>query len=72
MNMDINFPNLHIYLEHVGKSIDLFGISIAYYGVIIALGMLLGVSLILYRAKADGTNPDASLDICLFTIIYNS
>ena len=70
MNMDINFPNLHIYLEHVGKSIDFFGISIAYYGVIIALGMLLGVSLILYRAKADGTNPDASLDICLFTIIF--
>ena len=43
MNMDINFPNLHIYLEHVGKNINVFGITIAYYGMIIALGMLLGV-----------------------------
>lgn len=51
MNMDINFPNLHIYLEHVGKNINVFGITIAYYGMIIALGMLLGVSLILHRAK---------------------
>lgn len=51
MNMDINFPNLHIYLEHVGKNINVFGITIAYYGMIIALGMLLGVSLILHGQK---------------------
>ena len=68
MNMDINFPNLHIYLEHVGKNINVFGITIAYYGMIIALGMLLGVSLILHRAKKDGLDPDQCLDICIFTI----
>ena len=70
MNMDINFPNLHIYLEHVGKNINVFGITIAYYGMIIALGMLLGVSLILHRAKKDGLDPDQCLDICIFTIIF--
>ena len=53
MNMDINFPNLHIYLEHVGKNINVFGITMAYYGMIIALGRLLGVSLIVRRAKKD-------------------
>ena len=70
MNMDINFPNLHIYLEHVGKNTNVFGITIAYYGMIIALGMLLGVSLILHRAKKDGLDPDQCLDICIFTIIF--
>ena len=63
MNMDINFPNLHIYLEHVGKNINVFGITIAYYGMIIALGMLLGVSLILHRAKKDGLDADQCLNI---------
>ena len=25
MDMEINFPNLGIYLDHVGKSISIFG-----------------------------------------------
>ena len=32
MHTEISFPNLGIYLKNVGKSIDLFGIEIAYYG----------------------------------------
>lgn len=70
MNMDINFPNLHIYLDHVGKNISVFGVTIAYYGMVIALGMLLGVALILRRAKADGVDPDTALDVCIFTILF--
>ena len=31
MNMDINFPNLHIYLKHVGKGVEIFGFPIAFY-----------------------------------------
>ena len=30
MNMSINFPHLGIYLDHVGKSITVFGFEIAY------------------------------------------
>ena len=37
----------------------------------IALGMVLGVSLILHRAKKDGLDPDQCLDICIFTIIFS-
>ena len=43
MNETIIFPNLHITLENVGKTFTVFGIDIAYYGLIIAIGMLLGV-----------------------------
>ena len=35
MHYDISFPNLGIYLDHVGKNIEIFGFSIAYYGIII-------------------------------------
>ena len=34
MDWSIRFPHLGIYLEHVGKNFTVFGISIAYYGVI--------------------------------------
>ena len=40
MYEEIRFPHLGIVLEHVGKSIDVFGFSIAYYGIIIAAGMM--------------------------------
>ena len=42
MHTEISFPNLGIYLKNVEKSIDLFGIEIAYYGIIIGTAILLG------------------------------
>ena len=41
MHYDIAFPNLGIYLEHVGKNVDIFGFTIAYYGIIIGTAILL-------------------------------
>ncbi len=70
MDMQINFPNLHIYLDHVGKSVEIFGVTIAYYGIVIAVGMVLGILLILRRARAAGENPDTFLDLCLYTVIF--
>lgn len=40
MDYNINFPNLNIYLDHVGKNIMIGSFSIAYYGITIAVGML--------------------------------
>ena len=70
MNTDINFPNLHIYLEHVGKSVNIFGFEIAYYGIIIAVGMLLAVALIMYLAKKSGINEDFCMDVCIYGILF--
>lgn len=70
MNTDINFPNLHIYLKNVGKSLDVFGFSIAYYGIAISLGMLLGILLILYRGKKAGIDEDAGLDVCIYSLLF--
>ena len=42
-NYDIYFPHLGIGVEHLGNSISVFGFRIAYYGIIIGIGMLMGV-----------------------------
>lgn len=39
----IRFPHLGIVIEHLGKSISIFGFDIAYYGIIIGVGMLCGI-----------------------------
>lgn len=69
MNYQINFPHLGIYLEHVGKSISVGGFAIAYYGIAIAVGMLLGIGLVCRRAKETGQDPDSYVDICVHTMI---
>ena len=71
MNMNINFPNLNIYLEHVGNSFTIFGISIAYYGVIIAIGMLAGILMATYEAKRTGQNPEDYFDLAIVAIIFS-
>lgn len=70
MNETIRFPHLHITLNHVGQSINFFGFSIAYYGIVIAIGMILGVMMILHEAKRTGQSEDSYLDISIWTIIF--
>ena len=67
--MNINFPNLGIYLNHVGKTFHVFGIEIAYYGVVVVLGMILGTCLVLHEAKRLGENPDTYLDMIMIGLV---
>lgn len=67
---DILFPNLGIKLPSFGNGITIFGIDIAYYGIIIVLGMMLGVVMAYYRAKHTGQNPDIYIDFALYAIIF--
>lgn len=62
---DIAFPNLGIYLEHVENGITIFGFKIAFYGMIIAFGMILGYWLVSWQAKRTGQNPEIYLDVAL-------
>lgn len=65
----IGFPNLGIYLENVPKSFDIFGLTIALYGVIIGIGMFVGVSLVVYMAKKEGYKPEDIYDLALCLLI---
>lgn len=69
MHTEISFPNLEIYLKNVGKSIDLFGIEIAYYGIIIGTAILLGFWIAAREAKRTGQNPENYLDMGIIGVI---
>lgn len=69
MHYDISFPNLGITLDHVGKSIDLFGIPIAYYGIIIGSAILIGFWIAMSEAKRTGQNPEDYLDMGIIGVI---
>ena len=67
---DIAFPFLGIYLENVPKSFTIFGITIALYGLIIGIGMILAFVLITHVAKKNGLDPDDFYDMGIWLIIF--
>lgn len=68
MDMSIRFPHLGIYLPNVGKTISVFGFDIAYYGITIAIAMIVGISIALHEAKRTGQNQDTYLDLLMLTM----
>ena len=68
MDMEINFPNLGSYLDHVGKNISIFGFSIAYYGIVIVTGMMIAIWIAQREAKRTGQNPEQYLDLAMIGI----
>ena len=69
MDMNINFPHLHIFLSNVGKAIKIGDFSIAYYGIVIALGMLAGLGIACWKAKQTDQNPETYVDLALIAIV---
>ncbi len=70
MGADIRFPHLGIEIENLGKSISIGGFSIAYYGIVISLGMILGYLMVVWQAKRTNQNPDMYLDLALIDIFF--
>ncbi|MDO4600620.1 MAG: prolipoprotein diacylglyceryl transferase [[Ruminococcus] gnavus] len=70
MHYDISFPNLGIELEHVGKSISIFGFEVAYYGIIIGTAILLGFLIATSEAKRTGQNPENYLDLGMIGVVF--
>ena len=69
MHYNISFPNLGIYLEHVGKNVSVFGFEIAYYGIIIGCAILIGFMIATSEAKRTRQNPDDYLDMGIIGVI---
>lgn len=71
LGTNIRFPNLGIEFANVGSGIDVFGFHIAYYGMIIGLGMLLGWLISTLVAKKTDQDPEFYLDFALIAIIVS-
>ena len=71
MTTSISFPNLGIYLENVGKSIEVFGFEIAFYGIIIGCGVMAGIVMAAMEAKRTGQNPDTYYDLALYAVVLS-
>lgn len=71
MTTSISFPNLGIYLQNVGKSFSIFGFEIAFYGVIIGLGILAGMFMAIWEAKRTGQDPELYYDLAIYAIIFS-
>lgn len=69
--MDVSFPHLGIYINHLVNHINIFGFRIAFYGIIIALGMLAGINMACADAKRRGQNPELYLDFAMYAIIFS-
>ena len=71
MDWNINFPHLGIYLEHVGKSISIGGFTIAYYGIVIGIGIIGGLMLVQWQARRTGQDPEMYLDLAMIAVVLS-
>ena len=69
MGYDLSFVNLGITIQHMQNHIDVFGFRIAFYGIIIGIGMLLGIRLAAGDAKRRGLGEDVIYDYIVYGIL---
>ena len=68
---DIAFPHLGIYLRNVPRGFQVFGFQIAFYGVIIGLGIFCGILLAAHIAKKEKLDPDLIWDFAIYAIVFS-
>ena len=66
---DIIFPHLGIALRKVGSYVNVFGIKIMFYGIVIGLAMIIGYLMAEHMAKRTGQNPEPYLDFTIIAVI---
>ena len=70
MGYDLRFVHLGITIQHLQNHITIFGFSIAFYGIIIGIGMLLGITLAARDAEKRGIGEDTIYDFALLGIVF--
>lgn len=68
---DVSFVHLGITIEHLRNSISIGGFEIAFYGIIIGIGMLAGLYMAQKDARRRGQDPELYLDFALYAIIFS-
>ena len=68
---DIGFVHLGLEIQNLQNDLYIFGFRVAYYGIIIGLGMLAGIWMAQSDAKRRGQDPEIYLDFALYGIIFS-
>lgn len=68
---DIAFPNLGIYFHDVPRFFSVFGFEIAFYGLIIGIGVIAGILTAVHGAKITKQNPDDYWDFAIWAVIFS-
>lgn len=68
---DLSFVHLGISIQNMVKSFSIGGISFAYYGLIIGVGMIAGLLIAQGDAKRRGQDPDLYLDFALYAVFFS-
>lgn len=66
--MDIEFVHLGIQIENLKNYINVFGFHIMFYGIIVGLGILAGITLAARLSKIEGTGEEIIYDLALFEV----
>lgn len=70
MHRTIDFPNIGIHLKSVGDHVTVFGFEIAYYGIIIGIGILAGILIAALEARRTKQNPEDYYDLAIYAVIF--
>ena len=68
---EIAFPNIGIYIPHLPKGITIGGFTIAFYGMINAVGMMSGLWLACHQAQRTGQKKEVYTDFAIYAIIFS-
>lgn len=68
---DIAFPHLHVYLSNVPKSIMIGDFPIAYYGIIITIGIVLGFVIAGWDGQKNGLDKDLFWDFSIYAVFFS-
>ena len=69
-DVSIRFVNLGFEIDNLGKNINIGGVEIAYYGIVIAIGMVIALFMTVEYAKKTGQREETYYDIGIYSIVF--
>ncbi len=70
MTVDIWFVKLGLKISDMSRSFKVFGFEIYFYGCVIALSVLVGLSIACLVAKKTGQDPERYFELVVYAIIF--
>lgn len=70
--MTVRFPNLQVEFGYLPKSFWIFGYEISMYGILLALGLILGVLVIVLEAKRKNQSQNMYLGAAILSLILGT